>query len=103
VPRDTYVEHRARIYRGQILLRQKREEAAIEAFRGAVAARPGAQSASVLLAELSFKAGNRTEAQQVMSAVLANPAAGDPYLQFDHADDRFWPELLARLRREIKP
>ena len=103
VTRDTYVVHLARFFRGQILLRQKREEAAIEAFRGAVAARPGAQSASVLLAELSFKAGNRTEAQQVMSAVLANPAAGDPYLQFDHADDRFWPELLARLRREIKP
>ena len=103
VTRDTYVVHLARFFRGQILLRQKREEAALEAFRGAVAARPGAQSASVILAELLFKAGIRTEAQQVMSAVLANPAAGDPYLDYAHADDRFWPELRARLRREIKP
>lgn len=101
--RDTYVVHLARFYRGQILLRQKREDAALEAFRGAVAARPGAQSASVILAELLFKAGNRTEAQQLMAAVLANSPAGDPYLEYGHADDRFWPELLARLRREIRP
>lgn len=101
--RDSYVVHLARFFRGQILLRQKREADALTAFRGAVAVRPGAQSASVILAEMLFKAGNRTEAQQVMATVLAHPAAGDPFLEYPHADDRFWPELLTRLRREIKP
>jgi tetratricopeptide (TPR) repeat protein len=102
--RDTYVIYLSRFFRGQILLRQQRASAAEEAFRGAVAARPGAQSASVLLAEILFKDGRRAEAQQVMAAFLtAAPGGGDPALDYAHADDRFWPELLARLRREIRP
>jgi tetratricopeptide (TPR) repeat protein len=101
--RDTYVIHLARVFRGQIYIRQKRESAAIEALRGSLAAWPGAQSASVMLAELLFKADSRTEAQQVMAAVLAAaPDASDPYLEYAHADDRFWSVHIARLRREIR-
>ncbi len=99
--RDPYVIHLAQVYRGQILARQNRDAAAIDAFRRALAAKPGAQSASVMLAELLIKSGRRLEAQEVMAASLAATPAGDPFLEHMHGDDRFWPELLTRLRREI--
>ncbi len=102
--RDPDVLYLTGVFRGHALLRTKREADAAAAFRAALAARPATESASLLLAELLFKAGNRTDAQALMAAVLAaDPGAHDPYLEIVHADDRFWPRLIARLRREIKP
>jgi tetratricopeptide (TPR) repeat protein len=102
--RDSYLLYLTRLFRGQALLRTKKEAAAEAAFRGALAARPAMETASLLLAELLFKAGNRTEAQSLMARVLAaDPSVRDPYLEAVHGDDRFWPALVARLRREIKP
>ena len=102
--RDVYVIHLARVFRGQMLLRQKRQAQAADAFRAALDAWPAAQSASVALAELVFNAGHRSEAQKIMADVLAaGSAAVDPFLEHVHGDDRFWPELIARLRREIRP
>jgi hypothetical protein len=60
------------------------------------------QSASVLLAELLIKNDLRGEAQTLMAAVLANAGGYDPYLEYAHADDRFWPQLIAELRAEIR-
>ena len=31
----------------------------------------------------------------------ASPAPLDPWRAYRHADDRFWPQLIARLRQEI--
>ena len=102
--RDPDILYLASVFRGQALLRMKRESDAEAAFRRAIAARPATESGSLLLAELLFKGGNRTEAQSFMAAVLAaNSGTPDPYLEFVHADDRFWPQLIARLRREIRP
>jgi hypothetical protein len=68
-----------------------------------VAARPGTQSASAALAPLLIKKDQRAEAQALMAAVLeAGARAYDPYLEFMHADDRFWPRLVGRLRAEIR-
>lgn len=101
--RDTYVVYLARYFRGQAFLRLKQEDNAIAAFRGAVAARPGTQSASAALAPLLIKKDQRAEAQALMAAVLeAGARAYDPYLEFMHADDRFWPRLVGRLRAEIR-
>ena len=72
------------------------------AYRGAVAAVPHAQSATVALAALLARDGRRTEAQQLVGDMLAaNPPPPDPWRGFVHADDRFWPQLLGRLRAEI--
>jgi hypothetical protein len=101
--RDTYLIYLARFFRGQALLRLKQEERAIEAFRGAVAARPGTQSAAAALAPLLYAADQRPEAQRLMAeAVSAHPPVPDPYLEHVHADDRFWPYLIVRLRAEIR-
>ena len=100
--RDPWVVYLARFYRGQALLRNRQEDAAIAAFRGALAARPGSQSASAALASLLARRDQRTEAQAVMKAVLdAGPTYRDPHLEYVHGDDRFWPVLIDRLRREI--
>jgi tetratricopeptide (TPR) repeat protein len=100
--RDPYVIYLAKFLRGQAFVRMKRDSDATAAFRGALATLPATESASVALAELLFKAGQRTEAQALMADVLAaDPRPRDPYLWFVHGDDRFWPQLIARLRREL--
>ncbi len=101
--RDPFVIHLTRLSRARILVGQQRDSTAIDELRAALAAWPGAQSASVLLADLLVKAGRRAEAQAVAAAVLSGPSAADPYLEHMHGDDRFWPELLSRLQREIRP
>jgi tetratricopeptide (TPR) repeat protein len=100
--RDPFVTHLARVFRAQAQMRQRRGRDAIETLRSALAVHPG-QSASVMLAELLFKAGRRAEAEEVMATMLAaGSRVRDPYLERMHGDDRFWPELLARLQREIR-
>jgi len=100
--RDPDLIYLARFYRGQALQLNRQEEGAIAALRGALAARPGAQSASAALALMLAGRGQRTEAQAVMKAVLdAGPRHRDPHLEYVHGDDRFWPVLIARLHQEV--
>jgi hypothetical protein len=57
----------------------------------------------MILANLLFEAGQRGDAQQVVQAML--PAGGspvDPHIEDGHGDDSFWPDLIARLRKEIR-
>jgi len=100
--RDPYVIFLGRYFTAQILERQGERGDAEDAYRGAVAAVPDAQSATVALAALIFRDGRRFEAQQLMERMLAaDPAPVDPWRAFVHADDRFWPRLIGHLRAEI--
>ena len=101
--RDPYVVYLARLFTGQIMERKRRPSDATAAYRGAVAAWPRAQAGTLSLASLLFDAGRRAEAQSLAGAMLAaTPPATDPWRGFVHADDRFWPELVGRLRAEIR-
>jgi hypothetical protein len=101
--RDPYVVYLARFFTGQIREQQRRIDDATEAYRGAVAAWPHAQSATMALASLLFDAGRRVEAQTLAGAMLAaRPPVRDPWREFVHADNRFWPQLVGRLRAEIR-
>lgn len=101
--RDPYVIYLARFFTGQIRERQRRLDDATEAYRGAVAAWPHAQGATMALASLLFDAGRRVEAQTLAGGMLAaKPPARDPWREFVHADNRFWPQLVGRLRAEIR-
>lgn len=101
--RDPYVIYLARFFTGQIRERQRRIDDATDAYRGAVAAWPHAQAGTMALASLLFEAGRRVEAQTLAGAMLATrPSAVDPWRGFVHADDRFWPQLVGRLRAEIR-
>jgi tetratricopeptide (TPR) repeat protein len=100
--RDPDLIYLARFYRGQALVRSRHESDAMTAFQAALVVRPASQSASVALAALLAKADRHGEAEALMKAVLdAGPNQTDPNIEYMHGDDRFWPYLLATLRREI--
>jgi hypothetical protein len=102
VTRDPYLVYLARFVKGQALERQKNTAEAIQAYRGALAAIPRAQSASIALAALLFLTDRRDEAALVLNANLASgPQPVDPWRTMADGDDRFWPEIITRLRAEI--
>jgi len=100
--RDRYVIYLVKYFRGRIAEAQRQNDEALAAYRGAVAAWPRAQSATLSLASLLFQAGRRAEAQDLARTMFeANPPATDPWREYVHADNRFWPLLLGKLRSEI--
>lgn len=100
--RDPYVAYLAWYFTGQALERDGEIEDAREAYERAVAVVPHAQSATLALAALVFRDGRRAEAQRLVRGMLAaEPPPVDPWRAFVHADDRFWPMLIGRLRAEI--
>jgi tetratricopeptide (TPR) repeat protein len=102
--RDPYVVFLSRYFTGQTLERQQHLQEAQAAYRGALAAVPHAESASVALSALLFGDGRRDEAGRLADEMIgAHPRPADPWREYAHADDRFWPRLIARLRAEIRP
>ena len=100
--RDPYVIFLARYFKGRVFDEQKDPKKAEAAYRGATAAVPHAQSATLALAALVARGGRRAEAQQLVRDMLAaSPPPLDPWRRYVHADDRFWPQLIGRLRAEI--
>jgi len=100
--RDRYVIYLAKYFRGRIAEAQQQNDQALEAYRAAVAAWPRAQSATLSLASLLFQAGRRAEAHALTASMLdANPPPVDPWREYVHADNRFWPLLIGKLRGEI--
>jgi tetratricopeptide (TPR) repeat protein len=100
--RDPWVIFLARYFAGQAAERLARRADALRSYRGALEAMPRAQSASVALASLLFRGGERAEASSVIQTMLADGVlAPDPWRGYADADDRFWPQLIAALRQEI--
>lgn len=100
--REPHLVYLARLFRGQALEQLKRPRDAEQAYRAAVMTIPGAQAAATALAGLLAADGRRLEAQQVIAQTMAvTPMPADPWRVYVHGDDRFWPALIARLRREI--
>ena len=102
VTRDPYVVFLANYFKGQLFEQQRAMRRAEEAYRRAAAAVPHAQSATLALAALIFRDGRRTEAHELVKQMLtAEPPPLDPWRAYVHADDRFWPQLIGRLRAEL--
>ena len=100
--RDRYVIYLTRYFKGQALQNASRLADAEAAYRGALATIPQAQSATIALAGLLAKTGRRAEAAELIDAQIStSPAPADPWAGYGAADDRFWPQLIARLRGEI--
>ena len=94
----------ARYHRGQALVKSKKDDEAIDAFRMALIARPASQSASSALAALLVKAERYSEAQALMKVLLdADPHRSDPNMEYMHGDDRFWPYWIGQLHAAIVP
>jgi hypothetical protein len=100
--RDPYVVYLAHYFSGRIYEQQPNLSLAEASYRSAAAAIPNAQSATLALAALLARDRRRAEAQRLVGEMLAaNPPPLDPWRRYVHADDRFWPFLIARLRQEI--
>ena len=101
--RDPYVIYLARYFKGRVLEENSRSDEALDEYRGAAAAWPTGQAATVSLAALLFRNGRRAEAHEQIGRMLAAaPNAFDPWREYVHADNRFWPQLIGRLRAEIR-
>jgi Flp pilus assembly protein TadD len=100
--RDRYVIYLARYFKGRILQRQDRLDRAESEYRGAVAAWPHGQAATMALSAVLFRDGRRAEAHERVGRMLSVGAHPfDPWREYVHADNRFWPQLIGRLRAEI--
>ncbi|HUF23405.1 MAG TPA: tetratricopeptide repeat protein [Vicinamibacterales bacterium] len=102
--RDTYLIYLARYLKGIGLEKAGQTADAEAAYRGALAAIPHAQSATMALAALLAKQDQRREAGALIETQLSTrPQPLDPWRAYAAGDARFWPELIARLRGEIRP
>jgi tetratricopeptide (TPR) repeat protein len=100
--RDPYVIYLARYFRAQLLEGQNKLDDAQAAYRGAAAAWPNGQAATTALAASLFRDGKRAEAYELADAMLDAPdPLFDPWREYVHADDRFWPLLIGKLRAGI--
>lgn len=100
--REPHLVYLARLFKGRSFEALKRTKDAEASYRSAVLTIPGAQAAANALAGLLAADGRRLDAQHVMGATLAaSPLPDDPWRVYVHGDDRFWPYLIGRLRKEI--
>jgi len=102
VTRDPFILYLSAYVRGRILESQKKIDDARSAWERAVTVWPHGQAATLALSSMLFQQGRRAEAQELTGAMLAaNPLPPDPWREYVHGDDRFWPQLVGKLRAEI--
>jgi tetratricopeptide (TPR) repeat protein len=100
--RDKYLVYLARFFAAQVHQMEGRIPDAITTYREAARTLPGAQGASLALASLLALTDRGAEASELARAAQTLPIL-DPWRGFADGDDRFWPEIVARLRKEIRP
>ena len=78
-------------------------QAAENAYRAALVAAPGAQSATIALATLLFLSDSRDEALELMNGQFSKPElVADPWRDYQAGDFRLWPQRLAELRESYQ-
>lgn len=74
-------------------------QTAEKAYRAALAAVHGAQSATMALATLLFLSDSPDEAFELMNGLYSTAApVGDPWREYQAGDFRLWPQRIAELR-----
>ena len=98
-PGDLEMRYCALLVRGQVLRASGRLDDAAAAYRSALEAWPGAQSARVALMTLQVSRGNRAEAAALAEAIqTAPPDQYDPWWTYWLGNYRVYPAIVARLR-----
>lgn len=96
---DLELRYFTQLVRGQLLQASGRADEAAAAYRAALAAWPGAQSAQVALMTLLISGGSRDEAASLAEAIQIAPADQyDPWWMYWLGDYRMYPAILDRLR-----
>ena len=98
-PGDLEMRYCALLIRGQALRGSGRLDEAAAAYRSALEAWPGAQSARVALMTLQVSRGNREEAAALADAIQTAPADQyDPWWTYWLGNYRVYPAIVDRLR-----
>jgi VWFA-related protein len=98
-PADLELRYFTSLVRGQLLRASGRQDDAAAAFRVALTAWPGAQSAQVALMTLAVARGNREEAGALAEAIQMSPVDQyDPWWTYWLGDYRAYPLVLDKLR-----
>jgi len=91
------------LFRGQALERLKQPDAARRAYQAALAIQPGAHSATMALASLLFRTGERADADRLVSALMARAEpVSDPWWFYWPADYRYGVARLQAMREVLK-
>ena len=92
-----------RLFRGQALERLGKIDEARESYTRALDVRPDAQTASVALAALEFRRGDRAAADQRVRQLLSRTAQpDDPWWEYWPGDFRLGPDLVRAMRESVK-
>jgi len=92
-----------RLFRGQALERLGRLDDAREAYARALEVRPDAQTASISLAALDFRRGDRAAADQRVGHLLGRTSQpDDPWWDYWPGDFRLGPDLVRAMREAVK-
>ena len=99
---DAEIRYLERLFRGMALERLGRTDEARAAYQSALQVAPTAQSASMALAALLFRQGQRDAAERLVKAVLSAEQPQDPWWIYWPADFRRAPALIASMRETVK-
>jgi len=101
--KDPMLVYLAKLFRGMALERLGRLDEARAAYTQALAVSPQAQSASLSLAELTFRQGDRAAADRMVQAVIDRPSQpSDPWWEYWPGDYRLGADLLRAMREAVK-
>ncbi len=99
---DADLRYLTRLFRGMALERLGRADEARDAYQSALTVTPNAQSASMALAALLFRQGQRDVAERLVTGVLTGDQPQDPWWIYWPADFRRAPALIAAVREAVK-
>ena len=99
--RDPESRYLANFLLGWLLAARGEPDAAIRHLEAALEARPGSQSAAVLLASLELQRGDAAKADAIARASFERKPDLDPWRLFLYGHHPRLPELIAALRREV--
>ena len=95
--KDPDVIYLGRLFRGQALERLGKTEEARQSYTRALEVRPDAQTASIALAALDFRRGDKAAADQTVRQLLSRTAQpDDPWWEYWPGDFRLGPDLVKR-------
>jgi tetratricopeptide (TPR) repeat protein len=101
--KDPDVIYLARLFRGQALERLGKTEEARQSYTRALEVRPDAQTASIALAALDFRRGDKAAADHRVGQVLSRTLQpDDPWWEYWPGDFRLGPDLMKAMREAGK-